>query len=601
MFRKKRKLSMLLIFLVATAIIATIPMVAAAEGTLDLYPQNVSWLVGSEPVGKKFTVQMNITNVSNFVGISFSFHWDPTYLNLTNVLFTNDCVFGTAAVPAPGGTGGTTVTPAAGNWKTITYFSDGNFSQQAYGEIPTYVPLSFTSPTWGKVVTLEFEYIGAAPSIGSPVDTDIVLVNNDYVLPGGYKMATQWVKTPGPVATTFSVLGSAHFHYEAQPMLLRRPVADFSVLTPTPIYVGTTVNFDASSSVGGCDGDTDPTPITMWNWTFGDGNATDAVVDTASNIYVAPGVYTVTLVVVAPGVGPFINASYQNTSLPFMRSVTISVLAFTGIDVYTENFRWPWYYTDANGTGPLQNASCFRPQENVDLYAYVFYNDDAVQNKLVKFYIEGPINSVQNFSFTRTAFSSNGTVWNGTQMIPMPDGVAWIPFRIPWPCDYAQQIVFGIWTVKVQVALPDVKPGEETIYEDVLHFKVSWQVTIISLSVLNGTTPTTQMKKCEDITVKATLSNCFMEPVDAVVAFAIYDDVGTIIASCHVKISMPPEDPWCTPGETTVNCTFHIPKWAYVGAHASVYANAYTWWPWEPAYAVPWCPEASIYQLEILK
>jgi len=64
---------------------------------------------------------------------------------------------------------------------------------------------------------------------------------------------------------------------------------------------------------------------------------------------------------------------------------------------------------------------------------------------------------------------------------------------------------------------------------------------------------------------------------------------------------MPPEDPWCTPGETTVNCTFHIPKWAYVGAHASVYANAYTWWPWEPANAVPWCPEASIYLLEILK
>ena len=198
-------LSLLLGGLITTATVVN-------TGELAFFPSNVSWVVGSEPVDKKISVQMNITDVASITGIVFSFSWNASLLNLTDVSFTPDCIFGTAGSPAPGGTGGTVIVPAS--WKTATHFSDGNFSQQSYSELPLFVPLTFSSPAQGKVVTLTFQYVGAVPSIGSPVDTEIFIVDNDYLLPGGYKMATKWVKQPGSVATIFNVLGSCHFHYE---------------------------------------------------------------------------------------------------------------------------------------------------------------------------------------------------------------------------------------------------------------------------------------------------------------------------------------------------------------------------------------------------
>jgi len=223
-----------LALIVSLAFIAGIQVVFGDpdEGEIGLYPQNVSWLVGSEPVDKKFSVQMNITNISSITGIVFSFSWDSSLLNLTDVKFETDCIFGTAGSPAPSGTGGTIIVPTG--WKTITYFSDGNFSQQSYSELPTFVPLTFSSPAQGKVVTLTFEYVGAAPSIGSPVDTEIFIVDNDYLLPGGYKMATKWVKLITPPANvqdiTFNVLGSCHFHYQVVETLIHN-VDGYDVVT----------------------------------------------------------------------------------------------------------------------------------------------------------------------------------------------------------------------------------------------------------------------------------------------------------------------------------------------------------------------------------
>ena len=384
------------------------------------------------------------------------------------------------------------------------------------------------------------------------------------------------------------------------------PTADFKIVTPTPIYEGTGVTFNGSASIPGQDG-TSICPITEWHWDFGDGNSSFmTATSTVSHTYTTAGHYLVCLYVVAPGVPPNIHSSYDNTSATVCKPVSIKVLAGTGIDVYTENFRWPWYTASKNGTGPMEPADCFGPQENVDLYAYVYYNDDAVQNKLVKFHIEGPMPSVpdEQIIFDRTAYSSNGTVWNGTHWIPMPDGIAWIRFRIPWPCEHADERIFGVWNVSVEVALPDVKLGEEITYKDSVWFKVSWGVDIVSLTTLgDASLPKDAFKKCETIYIEVNVTNCHMEPVDAVIAVAVYDDVGTIIGSAYAYVTVPAEDPWCTPGEASVILSMHIPKWAYVGAHGMVYANAYTWWPWDytidPS-PVRWCPEAS-HGVEIVK
>jgi hypothetical protein len=269
------------------------------------------------------------------------------------------------------------------------------------------------------------------------------------------------------------------------------------------------------------------------------------------------------------------------------KPITINTPVDIGIDVYTEGYRWPGYTAVSNGTGPYVNADAFMPQENIDLYAYVFYNGDPVQNKLVEFDIWGPeCAPLDRFHFTRTALS-------GTEADP-PEGVAWIDFRVPWPCVNASERVFGVWCVTVKVALPDVKPGEETVYNDTVCFKVGWIVTIEDLWTVDNCTsllPKDSFKKCETIGIAINLTSIALGPRDAVLVLCVYDDVGTCVAWGAFNLTVAGETEWCNPQITTYCAELHAPKWAYAGAHAKVLANLYTDWPEDCG--IPWSPEAS--------
>jgi hypothetical protein len=588
MYKKKVVSLMLVISFVLSVVMIQMPSVAAwvNAGEMAAFDavdndHNVTWVTGSEPGSYPyFDVEVMVTDISSAYAASWSLEYDPAILNYSSFSF---------------GDGFEAAGKLNANYPpTIDYtngrIKEGNtaHSNPDGGSVKTY-----TSPTYGLVATITFEFIASTPAIGSPINT---LINITNIFPG---RTSEWWNLTGstPDNGAFQTYTSCGFFYEAEWGAVASPIADF-VFTGGVIYEGQSVLFDGSSpaySTDGEDGD-ETVPITEWWWDFGDGNASFMTgTGVVSHTYAVAGAYPVCLKVVAPGIGPNIHPSYFPNSTTTCKPVTISVLAFTGIDVYTEDFRWPWYYTNETGEGPMQNASCFRPQENVDLYAYVYYNDDAVQNKLVKFYIVGPDNPYGQFEFFRTAYSSNGSVWNGTAWMPMPDGVAWLPFRIPWPCDYAQERVFGEWKVCVEVSLPDIKPGEEIIYEDCLYFKVSWGVTIIALRTLNATgDPVSDFKKCETITIEIDLTSCYLDDVDAVIGLAVYDDVGTIVGSVIFMVTdIPGETTYCNPVTTTVSRTLHIPKWAYVGPHAMVYANALTWWPWTPQWAEPWCPEVS--------
>jgi len=582
----------LLCTIVLSIMIVGVPIVTAhdPEGTYALFDavdddHSVEWVSGSEPGSYPFfDVKLMFTNVTNAYAASFSLEYDPAILNYSSH------VWGDAFAAS-----GKTVLPLD---PTLDY-TNGWIIQGSIGQLgpDSGSVKTYTDPSWGLVATFTFKFIGSPPALGSPINTLINITNVEG------RTSSWWKFGSDPPEGAFLTYVSCGFHYEAQLGPVTSPVANFVWSPSGLLYEGATVNFDGSAptySTHGQDGD-GTAFITQYWWDFGEGAGFALGTATPSHLYSTAGSYNVRLYVVAPGVPPYIDPTYVNTSAIKTKPLSIVVKAGTGIDVYTEAFRWPWYTTNGTGAGPNMNASCFRPQENVDLYAYVFYNDDAVQSKLVEFYIVGPDNIYGQFEFARTAFSSNGTVWNGTDWIPMPEGVAWLPFRIPWPCDNSEVRVFGIWTVTVRVSLPDVKPGEETIYEDTLHFKVCWGVTIVSLRTLDAYwgEPASDFKKCENIEIEVTLENCNMQPVDAVVFVAVYDDVGTIIGACHIIVEVPAENPWCTPGEVTETVSIHIPKWAYVGAHAMVYANAYTAWPWT-SISEPWCPEASA-SIQILK
>lgn len=589
MFKTKYVSWILLVIIALSAVIIVVPVVVAEPdaGTLALFDavdgdHNVTWQTGSEPGSYPFfDVELKLTNVTQCYSVAFSLHWDTTYLNYSSSSFVGNFL-GPTAIP----------------FTSAVNYTGGFINEWSLGMFDTTQWQTITDPSWGLVCTLTFEFVGSSPAIGVPIDTLIEVYHK--VPPPIPSQKSYWNQYTGgaPIEHIFLVRKDCTFYYFAAWGTVSSPTANFA-WSPTLIYAGSVVTFDGSApaySTNGQDGD-GAAPITQWWWDFGDGTPvymTTSGVET--HTYASAGGYTVKLYVVAPGVPPNIHPSYVATSTTTSKPLSVVALAFTGIDVYTESFRWPWYYDCETGSGPNQNADCFRPQENVDLYAFVYYNSDPVQNKLVKFYIVGPDNVYGQFEFARTAYSSNGSVWNGTEWIPMADGVAWIPFRIPWPCEYAQERVFGEWTVTVQVSLPDVKPGEEIIYEDILHFKVCWGVTIIGLRTLDEYGyEESQFKKCETITVEVDLTSCYLESDrDAVVAVTIYDDVGTVIAaSIWMVENIPGEETYCNPVTTTVSVDLHIPKWAYLGPHAMVYANAFTELPWLTATAEPWCPEVS--------
>ena len=73
------------------------------------------------------------------------------------------------------------------------------------------------------------------------------------------------------------------------------------------------------------------------------------------------------------------------------------------IDVYTQ--RRPY-----NGEGLNQSSDAFTLNEEVILYSYLTYRDAPVVNRLVVFEVFGPVNSINNFTFFRTAITNESGI-----------------------------------------------------------------------------------------------------------------------------------------------------------------------------------------------
>jgi len=569
----KQRLGLLLVTMLVGAVMVgiNVPSISAvlppAAGTLDLFDvhdwdHNASALVSHEtdtmPLWKNFDVKLMITNVSQYYSTVFSLAWNPSELDLISIT-AGDATFNASK---------TMFGPAYAEWNHTT----GILREWAYGQLGADAGSvkAYADPTWGWVATLRFKWVGLTPpSIPSPISTWITIT----YIENGHK--TGWYHLVNG-RTPFLTLGQCQFYYWAKLMARRRPTASFYVSAPPspPYYENEFVTFDASASTGGCDGDTDPTPITELHWDLGDG-VTEVYIQgvnftwTPTHNYTAAGDLTAKLYVVAPAVGWY-SPDYQNTSTTFSLPIKISKKAMIFIDLYTESLRWPeqlspYYTTIFIGTGPGVDADAYSPQENVTLRALAWWNDDAVQNKLVMFKIEGPTNPIENITLYRTGIT------NAT-------GIANCTFRIPWPCTNAETIIFGTWTVTARVSLAEKE------LEDVLHFLVGWTVEITSVVTVDGLgAPKTTFKKGECVGVIITVTNIAMEVRYALITVVVYDDAGAVIGSHRYGA-------WVPPGGDTYQtefwCVLEVPKWAYTGPSGMVYVNAYT-----PR--LPWCPEVS--------
>jgi len=330
-------------------------------------------------------------------------------------------------------------------------------------------------------------------------------------------------------------------------------------------YVGETISLSAASSVDGFDGNA-MCPVTAWAWEIDGVNVSSTetyVWDTTGETI---GGHTVKLYVYAapsgspePGYDPWDTDEDVKTifALPTGRD----------LDLTTQDYRAHGYYPVPDGTGPDQDADEFQPQEWVILYANVTYNGDVVQNKLVAFEIYGPINAYHNVSVFRTA-ATNST------------GCATVGFRIPWPCDYSPESIFGTWTVLAKVDIAKIPVW------DTLNFTVHYIVEILNIVTTNDLgTPLTEFKKCDYIYFNITVHNWAMTDRNATITVVVYDELGVPIGVIVIEDML-------FPSGTTTNIigSIHVPKWAFIGV-ATAYANAYTCLPTDCG--VPWCPEVS--------
>jgi hypothetical protein len=237
------------------------------------------------------------------------------------------------------------------------------------------------------------------------------------------------------------------------------------------------------------------------------------------------------------------------------------------IDVYTQYPRDPKTGSPYGGQGPNAVSDMFGPQQQVELYALVTYNEYPVQQKLVGFQIEH-----NGYHIYREATTDEY-------------GVAHISFRIPWPCVDPASEIFGEWDVIATVEVAERKAN------DTLKFWVWWPVEVLSIE--SKYTTYNQTKNGVDMTFLISYGTYRMQPINATLTITVYDELGFFIGSYayEVTVGWGEYDHF---GEMKVygpeEITIHIPSNAVVGK-CTVYANAFDKLPWYGG--TPYCPEVK--------
>jgi len=230
------------------------------------------------------------------------------------------------------------------------------------------------------------------------------------------------------------------------------------------------------------------------------------------------------------------------------------------IDVYTQ------YPAPYGGQKRYHDADAYEPQALVVLYAYVSYNRWPIQNKIVEFEVHGPENDYYNIVFYRTAVTDE-------------NGIARIEFRIDWPCEHAEEIVFGTWTVYAAAWIDEVK------IVDVLHFEVGWLIQITKITLISGEEDGSHWHNWHLVT-EVEFFSISAQNRPLFLTLTVYDEAGYPLGSMVLSLSTVTKGSY----KVEVSC-LRIPKWARAGT-ATIYANAFTAPPTQCG--VAYCPEVSI-------
>ncbi len=213
------------------------------------------------------------------------------------------------------------------------------------------------------------------------------------------------------------------------------------------------------------------------------------------------------------------------------------------IDVFTNKAPF-------NGKGINKSSDSFQPQELVELYALVTYNEAPVANMLVAFQVNNPPNAFWNMTIVGVGQTND-------------DGIATFHFRIPWPSENAEEMIFGEWSAVATVYLA----GE--VVMDTLTFRVGWMIQITSAEILNiELKPQMDFKRGERIVFDFTVRDIALTAKNATVIVDVQDSANYPII--HVE-----EMYVFQPGENKIRVVSEIPTTSTIGK-ALVSATVYT-------------------------
>lgn len=214
------------------------------------------------------------------------------------------------------------------------------------------------------------------------------------------------------------------------------------------------------------------------------------------------------------------------------------------IDIFTQKVPF-------SGMGVNQSSDAFQPQELVIIYALVTYNEGPTANNLVAFQVGNPANAFQNI--TAVGISSTNE-----------SGIAWFSFRIPWPYDNAEQIIFGRWFA---IATAEIA-GQVVV--DTVTFQVGWIIETTSITTLNEKfEPQTKYQREETIVFDLTIENIALIPKSATIIIDAQDEANYPVTNLELDNII------FQPGENHVRASSQIPTTAAIG-EATVSAAAFT-------------------------
>lgn len=204
------------------------------------------------------------------------------------------------------------------------------------------------------------------------------------------------------------------------------------------------------------------------------------------------------------------------------------------VDVYTQKDPY-------SGAGIGEPSDSFAAHQIVILHANVTYNMFPVQNVPVSFSVQGPLNSVQNYSLFIQAVTDHS-------------GVAQTNFTLPWLIDDPETVTFGFWKVTAYAKNAS----------DYLVFEVGWIVDLDSLHILEYDPPQGGW-----IETQISLTNICLTSRNATLALTSYDSLRRILKTFIT------EEIVIHAGRTNFSAQLHIPYWAAPGI-ATINVSVYT-------------------------